>query len=354
MKKFIYLATAIAAFSLSSCSDDDDMPEIQPSSVDGLFIVSNGNYLAGNGSLSYYTPGDNSVENNVFERANGMKLGDTAQSMSIDGNTGWICVNGSNVIYAIDTDTYKVKGLVTDITSPRNSLVINDKKMYVTSLYDNRITIVDPSTYSVTGHIEIPDMNAATGSTEQLIKIGDYIYVNCWSYQKEILKIDTRNDRIADRIEVGIQPQSIAYDGNGSLWVLCDGGGWADNPVGYEAPSISRINLSTFKVDRTIRLAEYSSVSCLSYHDGNLYWIENGVQRMDINATAAPSEAFIPSESYGLYALAINPSNGDIYVADAIDYMQAGCVSRYNASGDKTDTFNVGIIPAGFCWKFGK
>lgn len=42
--------------------------------------------------------------------------------------------------------------------------------MYVTSLYDNRITIVDPSTYSVTGHIEIPDMNAATGSTEQLIK----------------------------------------------------------------------------------------------------------------------------------------------------------------------------------------
>lgn len=104
------------------------MPEIQPSSVDGLFIVSNGNYLAGNGSLSYYTPGDNSVENNVFERANGMKLGDTAQSMSIDGNTGWICVNGSNVIYAIDTDTYKVKGLVTDITSPRNSLVINDKR----------------------------------------------------------------------------------------------------------------------------------------------------------------------------------------------------------------------------------
>ena len=357
MKKIIYLAAAAAVFSFSftSCSDDDN-PDVPtpPSSVEGLFIVSNGNYLAGNGSLSYYDPKDNIVANGVFEQANGMKLGDTAQSMSIDGNTGWICVNGSNVIYAIDTKTYKVKGHVTDITSPRNALVINDKKMYVTSLYDNRITIVDPSAYSVTGHIEIPDMEASTGSTEQMVRIGDYVYVNCWSYQKEILKIDVNNDKIADRIEVGIQPQSIAYDGNGSLWVLCDGGGWATNPIGYEAPSISRINLSTFKVDKTIKLAQYSSASGLRYHDGKLYWIENGVQRMNVNADEAPSAPFIPSESYGLYALTVNPVNGDIYVADAIDYMQAGSVSRYNASGDKTDSFNVGIIPAGFCWKFGK
>jgi len=230
MKKFIYLAAAIAASSLTftSCSDDDDMPDVPPvqHAVDGLFVVCNGNYLAGNGSLSYYTPSDNSVENNVFERANGMKLGDTAQSMSIDGETGWICVNGSNVVYAIDVNTYKVKGHVTDIASPRNALVIGDHKMYVTALYDNRIAIVDPATYSVTGHIEVPGMDAATGSTEQMVKVGDYVYVNCWSYQKEILKIDTHNDKVVDRIEVGIQPQSIAYDrNNNALWVLCDGGG---------------------------------------------------------------------------------------------------------------------------------
>ncbi len=355
MKKIIYLAAVAAAFSFTSCSDDDNTPAPPAqSSVEGLFVVCNGNYLAGNGSLSYYNPDDNTVENNVFQRANGMKLGDTAQSMSIDGNTGWICVNGSNVVYAIDVDTYKVKGHVTDVTSPRNALAISDSKLYITTLYDNRIAIVNPATYSVTGHIDIPDMEASTGSTEQMIKIGDYVYVNCWSYQKEVLKIDTRNDKVVDRIEVGIQPQSIATDGKNSLWVLCDGGGWAENPVGFEAPSISRIDLNTFKVVSTIKLAEYSSASHLRYYNGNLFWLENGVQRMSADATAAPTAAFIPSTSYSLYALDINPANGDIYVGDAIDYMQDGTVTRYNAAGDKTDSFTTGIIPAGFCWKTGK
>ncbi len=32
----------------------------------------------------------------------------------------------------------------------------------------------------------------------------------------------------------------------------------------------------------------------------------------------------------------------DIYVGDAIDYMQDGTVTRYNASGDKTDSFTTG------------
>ena len=357
MKKFIYFAAIAAAFSFTSCSDDDDdnpgFPET-PTSVDGLFVVSNGNYMAGNGSLAYYDPDAKTVYNNIFETANGMKLGDTAQSMSIDGNTGWICVNGSNVVYAIDTDNYKVKGHVANISSPRNALVINDNKMYVTNLYDNRIAIVDPSTYTVTGHIEIPDMDASLGSTEQMIKVGKYVYVNCWSYQKEVLKIDATTDAVVDRIEVGIQPQSIAYDGKKYLWVLCDGGGWDGNPIGFEAPSLSRINLDTFKVDTTITLAEYSSASNLRYYNGNLYWIENGVQCMSDKATSAPSAPLIASTSYGLYALDINPVNGEIYVADAIDYMQAGLVSRYDSKGTLIDSFNVGIIPAGFCWKLGK
>lgn len=355
MKKLLYFAAAAAALSFTSCSDDDDviMPPAPPS-VDGLFVVCNGNYMSGNGSLSYYSPADGTVENGLFARANGMKLGDTAQSMSISGNTGWICVNGSNVVYAIDIDTYKVKGVVKDIASPRNTLSVSDSKLYVSALYDNRIAIVEPATYTVTGHIDIPEMKASTGSTEQMIKIGDYVYVNCWSYQKEVVKIDTRTDKVVDSIEVGIQPQSIAYDDNGHLWVLCDGGGWDANPIGFEEPSISRIDLGTFKIDRTIKLQKYSAASHLRYHDGNLYWLENGVQRMSVNATEAPDAPFIASSSYSLYSLAINPANGDIYVGDAIDYMQAGAVTRYTAAADETATFNVGIIPAGFCWKTGE
>lgn len=353
---------------MTSCSDDnDDYPWVPPTpaSVDGLFVVSNGNYLAGNGSLSYYVPAKNTVDNNVFQRANGMKLGDTAQSMMIDSDgTGWICVNGSNVIYAIDTDTYKVKGLVENVSSPRNIIEVSDSKYYVSALYDNRISIVDPSTYTVTGHIDIPEMDAAQGSTENMVKVGNYVYVNCWSYQKEVVKIDAATDKVVDAIEVGVQPKSIVYDGSSSLWVLCDGGGWEGNPAGYEAPSLVRINLSTFAVDKKVTLPLGPTVTNLCYYAGNLYWAESqwsteavgyvgGVHRMSAETAEAPDKYFIEAQG-ALYGIAVNPADGEIYVADAVDYQQAGSVVRYGYDGTKIDSFTVGVIPAAFCWKTSK
>ena len=43
--------------------------------------------------------------------------------------------------------------------------------------------------------------------------------------------------------------------------------------------------------------------------------------------------------------------NGDVYVADAIDYVQNCVVLRYSAEGELLDTFTVGIIPGAFCWR---
>ena len=50
---------------------------------DGLFITNEGNFQYGNATLSYYDPETKTVENEVFYRANAMKLGDVAQSMSL-------------------------------------------------------------------------------------------------------------------------------------------------------------------------------------------------------------------------------------------------------------------------------
>lgn len=318
----------------------------------GLFVINEGNFQYGNASLSYYNPATKSVENEVFYRANAMKLGDVAQSMTLYGDTGWIVVNNSHVIFAIDPTTFKEKGRIENLTSPRYIHFLSDEKAYVTQLWDNRIFIVNPKRYEVTGYIECPAMAMESGSTEQMVQWGKYVFVNCWSYQNRILKIDTTTDKVVAELEVGIQPTSLVLDCYGKLWTITDGG-YEDSPYGFEAPSLYRIDAETFTIEKQFRFAKGDAPSevQLNGRGDKLYWINNDVWAMDVTADRIPVKPFIPYSDTLYYGLTIDPRSGEVYVADAIDYVQAGKIYRYSEQGERLDEFYVGITPGAFCWK---
>ena len=113
----------------------------------GLFITNEGNFQYGNATLSFYNPGTHQVENEIFYRANAMKLGDVAQSMIIRDGIGWVVVNNSHVVFAIDIHTFKEVGRITNLTSPRYIHFISDEKAYITQIWDNRIFIEIPNNW---------------------------------------------------------------------------------------------------------------------------------------------------------------------------------------------------------------
>ena len=340
------------ALSLSCMKWEYGLEEDFDVTGEGLFICNEGNFQYGNATLSYYNPATMEVENEVFYRANAMKLGDVAQSMIIRDGIGWVVVNNSHVVFAIDINTFKEVGRITNLTSPRYIHFISDEKAYITQIWDNRIFIVNPKRYEITGYIEVPNMTMEQGSTEQMVQQGDYLYVNCWSYNNRILKIDTETDEIVAELEVGIQPNSLVMDCNNKLWTLTDGG-YKGSMYGEESPAIYRIDPETMTIEHKFEFPYGSDASeiILNGAKDRLYWINKDIWAMDVLDEELPTHPFIDSQGTIYYGLTVCPRSGDVYIADAIDYVQQGKIYRYSKNRELIHEFYVGIIPGAFCWK---
>ena len=148
------------------------------------------------------------------------------------------------------------------------------------------------------------------------------------------------------------QPASLAMDRNNTLWTVTDGG-YEGSPYGYEAPSLYRIDAETFSVEKQFRFRKGDSPSEMQLNGtrDTLYWIDRDVWRMPVAGEQLPVRPFLEYKETKYYGLTVDPANGDVYVADAVDYQQQGVVYRYTAKGEPVDEFHVGVAPGAFCWK---
>jgi hypothetical protein len=195
-------------------------------------------------------------------------------------------------------------------------------------------------------------MTMESGSTEQMVQYGKYVYVNCWSYQNRILKIDTETDKVVDELVVGIQPTSLVIDCNNKLWTITDGG-YDGSPYGHEAPSLYRIDAETFTIEKEVKFkfGDAPSEVQLNGSKDRLYWINEDIWAMGVLDEELPTHPFIDSQGTIYYGLTVCPRSGDVYIADSIDHSQQGKVYRYSQQGELVHEFYVGVIPGSFCWK---
>lgn len=333
MNKLLSIVAFLTLIAAISCEPQEN-PSVYPQG-EGFFILNEGNYLAGNGTVSFYSLETGELYNDLFGTVNGRGLGDIPSFFAADGNTGYIVVNNSGTIEAVDLSTMESLGTITGLNSPRQ-MVIYQGKGYVSSLQDQGITVIDLDLGVVSGSVDI-------GVTSEALAVaGGKLFSAHWSGGNTITVTDLASEQILKTITVGLEPESMVTDRYGKLWVLCTGG-WQ----GEEIPRIIRINTSTLEkeAEMSFRTVNDNPSSLTINGSGDtLYYLDEGVRRMPLTATSLPTEAFISSGDRLFYRLLALPG-GRVAVTDAIDYQQKGDLLIYSRTGELLDSGQAGIIP---------
>lgn len=307
----------------------------------GVFITNEGNYNGGNASVFYYSFSTKMVSGDRFQPANGRPLGDVCQSMLIYNNNGYVVVNNSGKIEVVNPVNFKSSATITGLQSPRYILPVSSSKAYVTDLYANAVSIINLNSNTVTGKIP------CAGWTEELTLSGNHAFV-CNIRKSYVYMININTDMIDDSVKVNASPVCIHADKNGKLWVLCNG-----DTSQHSLPALCRIDPNTKQTEVTFNLKNAASPSRLRFNStlDTLYYLNNGIYQLPVLSSSLPSSPLVSQGTSLFYGLGIAPVSGNIYVSDAIDYVQNGNIYIFNsATGKQLSTFKAGVIPGDFCF----
>ena len=352
MKK--QLLPCLAALTLLASCNPKDVAVPAPTTTNGVFVLSQGQYMAGDGAVSGFDRLTKALTLDAFGTANnGAKLGDVVQSMGVQGTKGYIVVNASNKIEVVNLPAFKTAGTITGLEQPRYFTATSATRGYVTEwrgdytkYLPGMLSILDLSTNTRTRTVPVGR------NPEQLLALGGKIYVPN-SLDNTISVIDEATAAVSATLTVGDGPTSLVTDKDGNIWVLCTGFvtyiATAPYVVQTSPGTLLRFSPGSPATQLKFPFPATASPDMLRINPARdqLYYTFNGLEyQMSVGATALPTTPFIKRSFTGF---AIDPRDNTVYGGISPDYNSNGRFLRYPATGGAAlDSFTVKIGPAGF------
>lgn len=341
----------ICSLSLFACTKDDENPPATNNDYsNGIFIVNEGPFGNGTGTISFMNRDGSRLENEIYQNANSsLPLGSIAQSMTVIGDKAYIVVNDANKIEIVNSETFQSIQTLANISSPRYIESGENDKFYI-SCWDNTVKI-----YNTDGTESFGQVAVGTGPEKMLLN-GQKLWVlnqGGFSIDSTISIIDLTTAQVTSTVDIYPKPTGLQKDKNGNIWVICSGSGWNGwpdstdtrghliclNPIDYSI-------LKDFEFPTTSDHPEKLEVN--SAGDVLYYSYPGGVYKHMIDADSLNLTPFINKAGL-FYGLGLDVKDDVIYGSDALDFVQNGMVFRYEAtSGMSIDSMEVGIGPGEF------
>ncbi len=336
-------AVVCLMLAVGSCKSDQpnprpENPSISLANSSNVIIANEGNFQFGNASVSFLNGQTGQVSSDVFRPANGRDLGDVAQSAIVWNNRLYVVVNNSKKIEVLDLNNFRSTGTISGLVSPRYMLPVSNSKAYVSDLYANAISVVDLNSLSITKTIP------CKGWTEKMIlHLGKVYVTNYW--QSYLYVIDPVTDTKTDSIFVGKGAKSIVADKKDRIIVACGGYKTAQSDT-----RLVFINLNGNKIEKTIAISvNYPSSLSINASKDTLYFLNKNVYKLSVEDTQVGAP-FILKGTRELYNLSVDVRTNQVFVSDAVDFVQIGKVYVYSPLGAELAKFEAGITPGDFCF----
>ena len=317
----------------------------------GEYVLSEGGFGGNNTKLAYYTNSTGTSNNNFFGTQNpGIPagLGDLGNDMIIYGSKLYIVINNSGRVTVLNASNAVfiqnisfMNGAVNKL--PRYAAAANGK-VYVTST-DNTVSVIDTTSLTIVKTI------AVGANPEGIAVASHYLYVaNSGGYNpapdSTVSVIDLNTESEIKKIKVGVNPYRVDVNSIGFVYVSAYGN-FSSIPA-----SVSVIDGNAAVLSSTLGIGyQYSNVRIANntaYFYNNYGGVGTAKVFNTLTGTVIRNEfvtdGTVITAPYGINA---DELTGDVYIADAGNFVSPGTITCFSSAGVKKFSFSLapGVNP---------
>ena len=344
--------------------EDTGVPSVEKTHYDGLYILNEGNMGANRCTLDYLdlSGTDSTIHyyRNIYAERNPStvkELGDVGNDIGIYGSKLWIVVNCSNKVEVCEARSTRRLGQV-NIDNCRY-LAFDGGFAYVSSyagpvqVAENcplgRVYKVDTLTMQKVDSVVVgyqPEEMAIVDGKLYVANSGGY---RVPLYDNRIMVIDLTTFQVIKEIEVDVNLHRLLADSYGQLWVSTRGNYFDVSPALYclkDDKVVARLEIPISSMTIAGDSLYYIGTT-FSYVDGgykkDFGIVDVALQRCSVVVTFEAPEIKNITLPYGII---VNPHDRDFYILDAKNYVSSGEMLHFDADGHFLWRVSTGDIPS--------
>lgn len=327
----------------------------------GFYLLNEGNMGSNKCTLDYFDYGTATYVRNIYSERNPnvvLELGDTGNDMAVYNGRLYIVVNGSHKVEVLDAYTATRIGQV-DISSPREIAFANGKAFVTSSVGGDAdkgsVVRFDLETLKVEATASVGYFPEDIILHEGKLFVANSYNYNAGLFDNTVTVLNPSTLAVEYTISTNaVNLQKIVVDQLDRMWINTLG-----NYYDIAAQIICLSKNSNGRYEQTDLTADFNAGDMLFYNDKLSFFASSYDENWNAtfsytsiltgNSTGSVSlQNFTPSNADAIqtpYCLAVNSSTGDYLMTDAKNYTSSGSVYCYDSNWKLKWSATTGDIP---------